>query len=306
MHGQGHILASTMSTLRRSTAPQVPTTAPPKPRDDEIDAFGLTHAGKVRRDNQDHYLLCTLHKTIRVHSTSLPKPDFVDRPSERLAMVAMVADGVGGAAGGETASRSAVVTVAAYLTHVMECYYRVDPRDEQAFFNALLDAAREAHQAVLTRAKADAGLEGMATTLTIGLGVWPSLYVLHVGDSRLYLLRDQVLTQLTRDQTWAQDLVDEGVLPPAVAPTSPLSHVLTSAIGGASAPQVTRFELQRGDTALFCTDGLTKHVPDARIRECLTTMSSAQGACAVLLEDALAGGGSDNITIVVIRNRGLA
>lgn len=271
-----------------------------KPRDDQVDAFGLTHRGNSRPDNQDHFLLCSLHKAMHVRGTSLPNPELLELPSERLAVIMMVADGVAGALGGEEASRAAVETIATYITHTMQCYYRADQADEAAFFAALSEAAEQGHAAVVARAKAR-GQEGMATTLTMGIGVWPFLYTLHVGDSRYYRLRDGVLTQVTRDQTMAQELVDAGALRPSDLPRSPFSHVLSSAIGTTHRPVVIKGDLRPGDVNMLCTDGLTKHVSDDRIRERLATLESAEQACRALVDDALAGGGSDNITVVVAR-----
>src|SRR5207302_8350838 len=100
--------------------------------DDQLDFFGITHRGHVRRENQDHYLVCTLHKTARVCSTSLPNPELFELPSQRIASFGMVADGVGGTRGGETASRVAVEEIAAYVTHTMHCFYAADSTDESA------------------------------------------------------------------------------------------------------------------------------------------------------------------------------
>src|SRR5262245_51889952 len=97
--------------------------SPPKPRESDIDVFGLTHAGKVRRENQDHFLVCSLYKSIQVRCTSLPAGGILDQLNDRLASFAMVADGVGGSAGGETASRAALEAVAAYVVNTMACYY---------------------------------------------------------------------------------------------------------------------------------------------------------------------------------------
>ncbi len=274
-----------------------------KPRDDQVDAFGLTDRGKVRPDNQDHFLLCSLHKTMQVRGSSLPNPELLELPSERLAMIIMVADGVAGTSGGEEASRAALETIATYITHTMQCYYRADPADEAAFFAALTEAAEQGHEAVVARAKAR-GKEGMATTLTMGIGVWPIVYTLHVGDSRYYQLRDGVLRQMTRDQTMAQDLVDAGALRPSDLAKSPFSNILSSAIGGSHKPVVIKTDIRPGDVTLLCTDGLTKHVSDDRIRERLLNMESAEQACRALVDDALAGGGTDNITVVVARPLG--
>jgi protein phosphatase len=142
----------------------------------------------------------------------------------------------------------------------------------------------------------------MATTLTLYLGVWPRGYLLQVGDSRCYLLRDGELTQITQDQTMAQELVDMGVLSEERASASPFAHTLTSAIGGKqTAPVVTPFEMTWGNVLLLCSDGVTKHVSDERIRDRLRSMKSARQVCEALLKDALDGGGSDNITVVVGR-----
>src|SRR6266446_8941642 len=113
-----------------------------KPRDDEIDVYGVTHPGKVRRENQDHFLISSLHKRMQVHLTSLPRSDLLWQDTERLAFVAMVADGVGGAAAGEEASRLAVGAITRYVTRAIHCYYSVDPADEERFPRALEEAAR--------------------------------------------------------------------------------------------------------------------------------------------------------------------
>jgi protein phosphatase len=142
----------------------------------------------------------------------------------------------------------------------------------------------------------------MATTLTMYIGVWPDYYLLQVGDSRYYVYRDGELTQVTRDQTMAQDLVDQGVFTHTMAQRTPLAHVLSSAIGGQQAsPVVTKLMAHRRNVHLLCSDGLTKHVSDERIRERLAGMTSARQACEALLQDALDGGGSDNITLVISR-----
>jgi serine/threonine protein phosphatase PrpC len=271
-----------------------------KPRDEELDFFGLTHPGLVRKENQDHYLVSTLHKTARVRATSLPNPELFELPSQRLASFGMVADGVGGHYGGETASRAAIESIVEYVKETMNAFYSANENDEHAFFAALQDAAATCHRSVIERADAS-GQPTAATTLTLFVAVWPTLYILHVGDSRLYRYRDGALEQLTRDQTMAQALVDQGVIPKDAAARSPLAHVLTSAMGGSDAtPDVTRADLRRGDALLLCTDGLTKHVSDARMAELMRTMTSAEQVVRALVDEALAGGGTDNVTVLVV------
>ena len=273
-----------------------------KPRDDEIDAFGLTHPGKVRRSNQDHFLIASLRKQMEVHVTSLPGPGQLVA-GERLAFLAMVADGVGGGPGGGDASRLAAEAITQYVTQSLECYYTADPTDEAAFPQALEEAALRCHMDVSRQAMDDPERAGMATTLTLWLGVWPRAYLLQVGDSRCYLLRDGELQQISRDQTMAQELLDQGVITRTDLLNTRWAGVLASAIGGPqAAPVVTRLDQEWGDAGLLCSDGLTRHVGDDRIRERLATMTSARQACESLLEDALDAGGTDNITILVGRS----
>jgi serine/threonine protein phosphatase PrpC len=274
-----------------------------KPRDDEIDIYGLTHPGLVRPDNEDHFLVCALNRRVAVVATSLPDASRLSSAGERQAFLAMVADGVGGRAMGQEASRLAVERATEYVAASLRCYHAAsDPGDDGAFAEALEAAAMHTHADIVRQAAADPALRGMATTLTLWLGVWPRSYLLQVGDSRCYTLRDDQLIQISRDQTMAQDLVDVGVLSRTDATRSRWSHVLSSAIGGGAAtPVVTRIDQDWDQVGLLCSDGLTKHVPDKRLRKRLRQMKSARQACEALLEDALDDGGTDNITIVVGR-----
>jgi len=271
-----------------------------KPREDEIDAHGVTHPGRVRRENQDHFLLCSLRRQLVVRASSIPDADGLAE-SERLASLAMVADGVGGAARGEAASRVALKAVTKYVTRSMRCYYGAW-EDDQEFYDALQEGARQCHAELLSRGEEDPEYSGMATTLTLYLGVWPRAYLLQVGDSRCYLLRDGELSQLSRDQTMAQEMVDLGVMKAEQVAGTRFEHTLTSSIGGRhTQPKISRFDMTWGHVLLLCSDGLTRHVSDDRIREVLRSMTSARQACETLLQDALDDGGSDNITIVVGR-----
>jgi serine/threonine protein phosphatase PrpC len=288
-----------MSATETSTPERAVTR---KPRDDEIDVYGLTHTGKVRKDNQDHFLICSLRKEVVVQMTSLPEADELAAGTERLAWLAMVADGVGAAAKGEAASRTAVEAVMQYVTRSMRCYYAADSADDQEFFNALDQAAHQCHEELVRRGAEDPDYQGMATTLTLYLGVWPRAYLLQVGDSRCYGLRQGELTQFSRDQTMAQELVDRGVMTPADASKSRFAHTLSSSIGGPQTePVVTRGDPGWGNVLMLCSDGLTRHVDDNAIGDRLRAMTSAKQVCEDLLDDALKGGGTDNITIIVAR-----
>jgi len=275
-----------------------------RPRDEELDLFGLTHPGRVRTENQDQFLLCTVHPQVVIHGTSLPDPDTLVLRGQRLATIMLVADGVAGSAAGRLASQLATEAVTRYVSHSLRRYHTAGSPTEGEFVSELRAAAIEAHDKV--RAEARAALAGaeMATTLSLGVVVWPWLYVVQVGDSRCYLFQDGALRQVTRDQTLAQDLADQGVLPRDRVHASPLNHVLSSAIGAAeAAPEVTRVDIRhRGAVVLVCTDGLTKHVRDDEIAALLARMTSAEQVARALLDLALARGGTDNVTLVVGRS----
>ena len=291
--------------MRTTGAGPGTATTPPstdrRPHEDEIDAHGLTHPGKVRRENQDHFLLCSLRRQLVVRGSSIPDADDLLGESTRLASLAMVADGVGGKTRGETASRVALTAITKYVTRSLRCYYGAWDSDQE-FYDALQQGARQSHAELLRRGEQDPAYAGMATTLTLYLGVWPRAYLLQVGDSRCYLLREGELTQITRDQTMAQEMVDLGVMKKQEVAGTRFEHLLTSSIGGQQTePKVSRIDMTWGHVLLLCSDGLTRHVPDERIRDVLRSMTSARQACETLLQEALDGGGSDNITIVIGR-----
>jgi serine/threonine protein phosphatase PrpC len=272
-----------------------------KPTDDEIDVHGLTHIGKVRQENQDHFLLATIHKQLRILSSSLNLAAYPSGAEERVAFIAMVADGVGSGTGGGEASATALESAMQYVNGTMAAYLGADT-DPAAFVEQLQRAAMRSHDIIRDRAAAANQHRGMATTLTLFLGVWPSVYLLQVGDSRYYLFKHGTLKQITRDQTVAQHLVEAGAMTQSAADGSRLAHVLTSALGGDDAePVITRVDNDWDSVHLLCSDGLTKHVTDARIAEILGATKSAKQGAEQLLQEALDGGGTDNITIIVGR-----
>lgn len=274
-------------------------TTPRKPRDDELDVFGLTNRGRVRATNEDQFLLASIYKRVHVHATSLPENHGLPLGEERLAYIAMVADGVGGLEGGERASATALDVTLRYVTEGMKCYLNSEVTEAQ-FIDELQRAALRAHEAVVKMRATEH--KRSATTLTLYMGVWPFYYVLQVGDSRYYVWQHDTLTQVSRDQTLAEELVERGILTRAAAAKTPLSNILASAIGGdQAAPVVTRLRSEWNMAHLMCSDGLTKHVSDEQIAHRLRTMTSARETCELLLQDALDGGGTDNITIIVGR-----
>ena len=291
-----------MNSLEMRTVTLSPTPGQ-RPRDDELDLFGLTHVGNVRKSNQDHFLLCTVHPQVVVHNTSLPTPDDLPLRGDRLATILLVADGVGGRAAGADASQLAVETITRYVASTLRSYHAAGSAAGGGFEEALRTAAVAAHAAVKAEAETATEHAGMATTLTLAFVLWPVVYVVQVGDSRCYKYLNGTLQQITRDQTMAQALVDQGVIAADKAANTPFNNVLVSAIGGESAmPEVSRFEIpDRNSVVLLCSDGLTKHVSNAEISEQLGAMTSSEQLCRSLLTLALERGGTDNITILAAR-----
>ena len=272
-----------------------------RPRDLELDLFGITHIGLVRKENQDHFMLCTVHPQVVVHGTSLPEADKLPLRGERLATYMLVADGVGSGSGGGDASRLALETITEYVASSLRSYHAAGGASDGEFYTAMTTAALEAHQAVRQRALNDPDHK-MATTLTLAVAVFPWMYVIQVGDSRCYRYWSGELTQMTRDQTIAQALVDQGIMPAERAGSSPFSHVLSSAIGGDTAtPAVTRIDIPRGCVILLATDGLTKHVSTEEIKAQVEAMTSSEQLCRSLLQVVLDRGATDNVTLIAAR-----
>ncbi len=285
--------------MTASTSANITLSPQRAPRDDEVDVYALSHPGKVRKSNQDRFLLATINKRVNIVSSNLDEEDRLPGGDERLAYLAMVADGVGGGTGGEQASATTLETLMQYVNDSLLVFYSA--RSDEAGFTELLQAAAmRAHEAVKKRRQEQGVLGTMATTLTLYFGIWPVYYLLQLGDSRYYLYRDGKLRQVTRDQTMAQDLVDEGVMTRAAAAKTPMANVLSSAIGGdTTTPVVTRLQGSWNNVHLICSDGLTRHVSDERIAEILGSMTGAKEAAEQLLQEALDGGGTDNITVIV-------
>jgi protein phosphatase len=271
-----------------------------------VDWHGLTDTGQVRGNNQDQFLIADLNKSILIHQTSLMIDDgsrWFGGPRNSLMLVA---DGMGGHAAGERASTIAVDKVILYILNTMPCFFRLEQQAEEELKDELTYALHKCHESIRAEGAASPMRMGMGTTLTMAYTLWPRFYVVHVGDSRCYVLRRSSLKQITTDHTLAQEMVDRGALKPDQADESPLSSVLWNTLGGESnelTTDVYKGELQPGDTMLLCTDGLTGHVTDVEITEILGKAKSAEEACKILVNAANEAGGSDNITVVVARYR---
>lgn len=273
----------------------------------ETEAFGISEQGKVRRANEDQFLVADVAEGLRICQASLDL-ESTSTVTDLRGHLLLVADGIGGHAGGKEASAVAVKSLTHYLTHTLPWFLGLDPGTDQdnRALKDLKAALRQSHDAVRAAGRGDPIREGMGTTLTLTYVTWPRLYLVHVGDSRCYLMRGDELRQLTRDHTLAAQLASRGDLNPEQAAATPLAHMLTRSIGGdgtESRADARRITLEEGDTLLLCTDGLNKHVSDPGIAERLRVNRSAEAACRALVGAALDAGGSDNVTVVVARFR---
>jgi len=207
--------------------------------------------------------------------------------------VALVADGVGGAAAGEVASATAAYVVSASAL----AHFGADPA------RLVREAVETARHSLVRGVAADLGRAGMATTLTVMATDGTTLVLGHVGDSRGYRFADGRLSQVTTDHTYVQKLVDEGTLDPSAVRTHPWRNVVLRSLHadpGLAVDGVDLVELEPrvGDRYLLCSDGLTDLVPEDRIADVLR-IADPHSAAARLVEDALAAGGNDNVTCLV-------
>jgi serine/threonine protein phosphatase PrpC len=268
----------------------------------KMDSFGLTDVGRTREVNEDQFLIADLSKSMLVHQTSLSHDDHTRLYGGSQGKLLLVADGLGGHSGGKQASALAVQGLAHYVLNVMPWFFGLSAERESDLLDELRAGLGESQRRVEFAAESKPERRGMGSTLTMAYVLWPRLYVVHAGDSRCYLLRDNRLEQVTTDHTLAQQLVERGALKPEQAEGSRWSHVLYNCIGGGSHdlnPDVYKATLQIGDTLLLCTDGLCKPVEDDRIRDVLKESATAEHACRKLVDLANDQGGPDNVTVVV-------
>ena len=282
----------------------------PRPRSSlvRVDFGAVTHTGRVRPNNEDAYLVFRTGRYWEKLAASLPAGDLPGRHEENGYVMA-VADGMGGAAGGEMASSLALrAAVNLVLTSVKWSLKLDEPSTREAEITEAIrraeDYFRRIDRTLSDAARSDPALSGMGTTLTASYSFGSDLFILHVGDSRAYLLRDSLLVQLTRDQTLAQRLADSGRIRPEEVKGHRLGHVLTQAVGtkgGNIRTETQRLDLLDDDTLLLCTDGLTDLMQETEIAGRLTAAASAQEACCSLVDLALEKGGRDNVTALVAR-----
>lgn len=234
--------------------------------------FSLTDIGRKREVNQDYVYV-------------------TDKPVGHVPNLFVVADGMGGHKAGDFASK--------YAVQVLEEHVRNHSGMGPELI--ITDAVREANRKIVEKAKQDTGLEGMGTTLVVATIIEHTLYFANVGDSRLYLIRDEI-KQLSKDHSLVEEMVRLGGINEEETKHHPDKNIITRAIGAKDDVEVDFFEyrLQKGDIILMCTDGLTNMVDDDEIFRIVKGGRDVVETAMQLVEKANENGGKDNIGIVLV------
>jgi protein phosphatase len=248
----------------------------------EVKTAGLTHVGRQRQHNEDSFLV------------------------ENTARLFLVADGMGGHAAGEIASRIAVDSISEFILHTKEDDGTWPHAYDEHFkrsTNRLMAAVRMANTRVLEAMRKDARLRGMGTTVVAAIADGDVMSFAHVGDSRAYLIRDNALTRITNDHSWVFEQVQAGMLTEAEAEKHPLRNVSTRALGGALQvnPDASEIQAKPDDMFLLCSDGLTGMVPEDEILRIVAENADPVVACQKLIDEANERGGLDNITAILVK-----
>ena len=290
--------------------PLVDPFQPPRPFSSlvKIDFGAMTDAGSVRPNNEDAYIIYRSGRYWERMKTSLEAGDIPER-SDEMGYGMAVADGMGGAAAGEVASSMAIRVLVSLILNAAKWALKLDnPETREVEVQDVKERAEAYFQTVdntlMEYAEAYPRLKGMGTTLTGAYSFGDDLFILHIGDSRAYLFRQNNLKRLTRDQTMAQALVDAGAIPPEEASTHRLRHTLTSCLGGEARKiqmEIRHLRLMDKDRLLLCSDGLTDMVTDPEIAEVMSSLEGSAEACPALVNLALQKGGKDNVTVLLAR-----
>lgn len=226
--------------------------------------FGVSKIGLVRQQNEDRF--------------------FIDQN------ICVVTDGMGGYIGGEIASTYAVDEIKGYLE-------KMSSITEQSLIEAIL----QANQKIIKRIAHEERLSGMGTTAVVAAAVEDTLFWASVGDSRLYIYRGNVLTQITKDHSVVQELLDTGNITPEEVMTHPQRNLITRAIGTTEILAVDSgaFSIVPGSRILLCTDGLTSYISDDTIRDILRSTDSNEEAVQQMIDAVYEAGAGDNVTIIL-------
>ncbi len=275
-----------------------------------VETHATSHIGRVRKGNEDNYLLLQISDA-NLWTSSQDPGDFIIESQQfeidETGVVLAVSDGMGGALAGEVASQMAVETVS-------ESFLDMDPEktiSPDALNNSLIgklyEATVYANHLIHQQGRSDPQYQGMGATFT-GIGITPeAVDLIQVGDSRAYLVRNGYITQVTKDQSLVQQLIDANQISPEEAETHTLKNVILQALGAQNEiyPVAARLMPQRDDIILLCSDGLSNKLGSEDMRRIiLENLSQLKMACAELVKLANERGGEDNITLIIAKLTG--
>jgi protein phosphatase len=263
-----------------------------------VQVFAQTNVGRTREHNEDSFIVVNLSEGQPLRFERL-----VEQPADAAATLFMVADGMGGAAAGEVASATAVDVVLRHLHGQLANNRSIAPADLVA---ELTKAAEKANWSIFQQAMGKPELRGMGTTATIAALLGDTLYLAQVGDSRGYLIRSGSATQLTKDQSLMQKLIEAGELTEEEAAQSERRNIILQALGPEPNVKVdvTMQKLRHGDVLLLCSDGLSGMVRPDEMARIIDEELDLSVACDRLIAMANDHGGTDNITVVTARFEG--
>ena len=237
--------------------------------------FAKTDIGKAREKNQDYYYVSK--------DTDVPR-------------IYILADGMGGYKGGEVASKLATESVKKYI----ENNFSNIIKEKEEILKLIASAVEYANMVVYEKSKEDKELEGMGTTLEVCVIYNNKAYIGHVGDSRVYRIRKDIIRKLTKDHSYVQQLIEDKKITREEAKTHPKKNMITKALGCTPfvEPDLRARNFEKGDIFIICSDGLTNMVDEKQIYEIIK--QDIENATEKLINEANQAGGYDNITVIII------
>jgi len=246
-----------------------------------MELYGITDSGKVRKHNQDVFQMLS--------------------NEDNNVAVLVVCDGMGGANAGNIASELAAE---AFMKHIDGCIDKIRNAESQREIGVMMTAAVLAANAVVfDKSMQDEEFAGMGTTLTAAVSTDDGEVVANIGDSRLYHVTKNKITQITRDHSVIEDMIERGEITRKEARSHPSRNLITRALGTSyyEPPDIFYLNLNCGDFMLLCSDGLSNVVKDSEIKSELKRGSSVRESCEALVDMALARGAPDNVTAVILK-----
>lgn len=275
-----------------------------------VEIHATSHVGRVRRGNEDNYLLLNISLSKAWTNTHVDEEFVIESQSfdvDDNGVIIAVSDGMGGALAGEVASKMAVETVSAELLKEDVDKTLTAEEYERYLITRLYHATVFANSLIHHQGRTEAQYQGMGATFT-GIGISPrSVDIVQVGDSRAYLIRNSKIYQITKDQSLVQQLIDAQQISPEEAETHTLKNVILQALGAQNEifPVPARFTPQQGDVLLICSDGLSNKVNAASMQRIVVEhYEDLEMACADLVTEANDAGGEDNITVILAKITG--